>query len=137
MRITNSTSPIDIAVSGIRAQNKSIEVISSNVANSRTLDAGNGQPYRKLDAMLRVDDSNGDGIGGVQIEDLLPSQSDFPRVLDPGNPKADAQGYISMPNVDIPTEMMNLNIASRAYQANAAVLKRYQNMVEVSLELLR
>ena len=42
-----------------------------------------------------------------------------------------------MPNVDIPIEMMNLNIASRAYQANAAVLKRYQAMVDVSLELLR
>jgi flagellar basal-body rod protein FlgC len=137
MQVNNIKSPIDIAVSGLKAQNKNIEVISSNVANSRTTDAGNAQPYRRVEAILKVDDSNNDGIGGVTLEEILPDMSDFTKVLDPGNPKADAQGYVSMPNIDIPTEMMNLNIASRAYQANAAVLKRYQTMVDVSLELLR
>jgi len=137
MRVNNITSPIDIAVSGLKAQNKNIEVISSNVANSRTLDAGNGQPYRRVEVVLQAENPNGDGIGGVKLEELLPDQSNFARVLDPGNPMADAQGYVSMPNIDVPTEMMNLNIASRAYQANAAVLKRYQMMVDVSLELLR
>lgn len=137
MQIGNIKSPIDIAVSGLKAQNKSIEIISSNVANARTLDSANGQPYRRLEAVLAADDSDGDGIGGVKLEEVLPDKSDFNRILDPGNPKADAQGYISMPNVDVPMEMMNLTIASRAYQANAAVLKRYQNMVDTSLELLR
>lgn len=137
MRVNTITSPLDIAVSGLKAQNKSIEVISSNVANSRTIDAGNGQPYRRVEAILQADNLNGDGIGGVKLDEILPDQSDFMKVLDAGNPKADAQGYVSMPNIDIPTEMMNLNIASRAYQANAAVLKRYQMMVDVSLELLR
>jgi flagellar basal body rod protein FlgC len=42
-----------------------------------------------------------------------------------------------MPNVNWPTEMINLNGASRAYQANAAILKRYQTMIESSLELLK
>jgi flagellar basal-body rod protein FlgC len=137
MKVNTITSPLDIAISGLKAQNKSIEVISSNVANSRTLDAGNGQPYRRVEAILKAENSNGDGIGGVTFDELLPDKSDFEKVLDPGNPKADAHGYVSMPNIDIPTEMMNLNIASRAYQANAAVLKRYQMMVDVSLELLR
>jgi flagellar basal-body rod protein FlgC len=137
MQVNNITSPIDIAVSGLKAQNKSIEVISSNVANSRTLDAGNGQPYRRVEAVLKAENLNDDGIGGVKLDEILPDQSDFAKILDPGNPMADAQGYVSMPNIDIPIEMMNLNIASRAYQANAAVLKRYQTMVDVSLELLR
>ena len=137
MQVNKITSPLDIAVSGLKAQNRSIEVISSNVANSRTLDAGNGQPYRRVQAILKADNSNGDGIGGVNLEEILPDKSNFLRTLDPGNPMADAQGYVSMPNIDVPTEMMNLNIASRAYQANAAVLKRYQTMVDVSLELLR
>ena len=121
MQVNNITSPLDIAVSGLKAQNKNIEAISSNVANSRTLDAGNGQPYRRVQAILQADDANGDGIGGVKLEELLPDQSNFTKTLDPGNPMADAQGYVSMPNIDIPTEMMNLNIASRAYQAKAAV----------------
>jgi flagellar basal-body rod protein FlgC len=137
MQVNNVTSPIDIAVSGLKAQGKSIEVISSNVANARTLDAGAGQPYRRLETVLGADDPDGDGIGGVKLEEVLADRSDFYRILDPGNPKADAQGYVSMPNVDIPVEMMNLTLASKAYQANAAVLKRYQAMVEASLELLR
>ncbi len=63
--------------------------------------------------------------------------SDFPKKLDPGHPEADEHGYVTMPNVNLPIEMMNLTIAMRAYQANAAILKRYQTMVETTLELLR
>jgi flagellar basal-body rod protein FlgC len=63
--------------------------------------------------------------------------NDFLRVYDPGNPQADTDGYVAMPNVNLPVEMINLNIATRVYQVNVAVLKRYQRMVENTLELLR
>ena len=63
--------------------------------------------------------------------------SNFQKIFDPGNPYADESGYVAMPNVKLPIEMMNLTIATRAYQANAAILKRYQQMVETTLELLR
>jgi len=109
-------------------------VISSNVANARTTDAGKGEPYRRLIAALKTDD---DGISGVSIDKIVKDMSDFQRILDPGNPNADEQGYVEMPNVNLPIEMMNLTIATRAYQANAAILKRYQQMVETALELLR
>ncbi|OHB56494.1 MAG: flagellar basal body rod protein FlgC [Planctomycetes bacterium GWF2_50_10] len=132
----NSVGPLDIAVSGLKAQGRSMEVISSNVANSRTNNAGNGQPYRRLEAVLKSDSKPGE-VGTVSLADVLPDKSDFYRILDPGSPNSDSQGYVSMPNVDLPIEMMNLQIASRAYQANAAVLKRYQQMVDTSLELLR
>ena len=134
MEINNSFGPIDIAISGMRAQGKNMEVISSNVANARTTNAGNGQPYRRLEAMLKT---NGEGIGGVDIEEITTDMSDFETILDPGNPAADAQGYVRMPNVNLPIEMINLTIATRSYQANAATLKRYQQMVETTLELLR
>lgn len=134
MEVNNTFGPIDIAVSGLRAQGKQMEVISSNVANARTADAGNGQPYRRLEAVFEAGD---DGMGGVNIYKILADTGDFPRVFDPGNPQADEQGYVAMPNVNLPVEMMNLTVATRAYQANAAVLKRYQQMVETALELLR
>jgi flagellar basal-body rod protein FlgC len=134
MEIDNTFGPIDIAISGMRAQGKHMEVISSNVANARTTDVGNGEPYRRLKTMLKADD---DGIGGVSLDEIVPDMSDFPKILDPGNPNADEHGYVTMPNVNLPFEMINLNMAMRAYQANAAVLKRYQQMVETTLELLR
>lgn len=134
MDINDTFSPIDIAVSGLRAQKKNMEVISSNVANARTTDAGKGEPYRRLDAVFKTD---GDGISSVTVEDIVKDMGDFQKVFDPGNPSADEHGYVAMPNVKLPVEMMNLNIATRAYQANAAILKRYQQMVETTLELLR
>ena len=125
--------PIDITISGLRAQGKQMEIISSNVANARTTDAGKGEPYRRLEAAFK---SDGD-IEGVKLDRILTDMSDFLKVFDPGNPHADKDGYVAMPNVNLPVEMMNLNIATRMYQANVAVLRRYQQMVETTLELLR
>ena len=134
MEVNTGFSPIDIAISGLRAQSKRMEVISSNVANAQSTDNGNGQPYRRLEAVFKTD---GDGLGGVVLDELAEDMSDFMRILKPGHPDADAQGYVTMPNVRLPIEMMNLSIAARTYQANAAVLKRYQQMVETALELLK
>ncbi len=134
MEINTGFGPIDIAISGLRAGSKRMEVISSNVANAQSTDNGNGQPYRRLEAVFKTD---GDGLGGVILDELAEDMSDFLRIRKPGHPDADAQGYVTMPNVKVPIEMMNLSIAARAYQANAAVLRRYQQMVETTLELLR
>ncbi len=134
MTVDKVFGPIDISVSGMRAHDQSMEVISSNIANARTIDAGQGKPYRRLEALLR---SENEGVSGVVVDNVVPDMSALQRIYDPGNPKADATGYITMPNVQLPVEMMNLGVASRAYQANAAILKRYQKMVETTLELLR
>jgi flagellar basal-body rod protein FlgC len=134
MKVGNTFGPIDIAVSGLRAQNKQMEVISSNIANARTTDAGKGEPYRRLEAVFKTQT---DEIGGVEIGRIEKDMSSFDSVLDPGNPKADKNGYVQMPNVSLPVEMMSMSLATRTYQANAAVLKRYQQMVEATLELLR
>ena len=134
MKVENVFGPIDIAVSGLRAQNKQMEIISSNIANARTTDAGKGEPYRRLEAVFKTQK---DEISGVEVGRIEKDMSDFDSVLDPGNPKADKNGYVQMPNVSLPVEMMNMSLATRTYQANAAILKRYQQMVETTLELLR
>lgn len=129
----NMFGTIDIATSGLQAYNRQMEVIGSNMANIQTTDAGNGEPYRRLVAKFKA----AEDTAGVQIDELAKDQSPFKRVLMPGHPQADENGYVAMPNIDWPTEMISLNTASRAYQANAAILKRYQRMVESSLELLK
>ena len=134
MEVNSSFGPIDIALSGMRAQNKSIGVISSNVANAQSTDGGDGSPYRRLEAIFKA---AGDEFGGVTLDEIAADMSELPRILKPGHPDADKQGYVAMPNVDLPIEMINLTMAARAYQANVAVMKRYQRMVETTLELLR
>lgn len=132
---SNMFDTIDIAISGLKAHGKQMEVIGSNLVNSRTTDTGSGQPYRRLEAMLKTQT---EGITGVEVSDIIEDKSEFQRVpASPGDPRADKDGYILMPNVNLSNEMINLNLASRAYQANAAILKRYQKMVESSLELLK
>jgi flagellar basal-body rod protein FlgC len=133
MKIDNSFGPIDIAISGIRTQGRQMKEITSNIANARTSDAGNGEPYRRHEATFKTDDD----LGGVKIDEIVTDMSDFLKVLDPGNPMADENGYVAMPNVSLPVEMINMNIATKMYQANVAVLKRYQQMLETTLELLR
>lgn len=134
MSVENAFSSVDIAVSGMRAQNAQMEIVSSNIANARTLDNGKGQPYRRLEMVLKAQN---EGVSGVAVDQIVEDDSAMQRILDPGNPMADAAGYVSMPNVQLPVEMMNMSIATRAYQANAAILRRYQRMVETTLELLR
>ena len=134
MKINNNLSPIDIAMSGLRAQNKNMKAISSNIANMRTTDAGNGEPYRRIEAKMRA--ANG-GISCVEVEEMAADMSSFKDMLDPGHPDADANGHVKMPNVNLPMELINMNTAKKLYQANAAVMKRYQQMAETTLELLR
>lgn len=135
MEINNSFSPIDIALSGLHAQSKNLEIISSNIANAQSVDSSSGEPYRRLEVVFKADDE--DGVGGVLIDEIITDMSNFNQIYRPGHPKADEQGYLRVANVNLPVEMINLNMATRAYQANAAILKRYQRMVETSLELLR
>lgn len=134
MEVNTGFGPLDIAISGMRAGSKRMEVISSNVANARSTDDGTGEPYRRLETVFKTD---GDGLGGVTLDEVAEDMSDFQQILKPGHPNADAQGYVTMPNVYVATEMMNLRVATRVYQANVAILKRYQQMVNTTLELLR
>jgi len=134
MNVPNVFGPVDIAVSGMQAHAKHMEVISSNIANARTADAGDGKPYQRLETIFRAE---GKGPSSVTVDDIVPDNSPPQQLYDPGNPKADSSGYVTLPNVQLPVEMMNLNVATRAYQASAAVLRRYQRMVETTLELLR
>jgi len=125
---------VDIAASGLRAQSLRLNLIAGNIANAQTTHTVTGEPYRRRDVVLQT---TGDGLGGVMVLNIQRDESNFRQVLMPGHPDADKDGFVQMPNVDLPVEMMNLTIASRAYQANVAVLKRYQDMVETTVELLR
>lgn len=134
MSVDNISPMVDIAVSGLRAQSLRLNLISANIANAETTRTETGQPYRRQDVVLRTTPKN---LGGVTVVNIARDQSAFRSVLIPGHPDADKQGYVQMPNVQLPVEMMNMVFASRAYQANVAVLKRYQDMVEATIELLR
>jgi len=124
---------IDVSVSGLKAQDRRLRLIANNIANARTTRTSSGAPYRRKDVAFsaRVDEA-----GGVDVGEVVEDDAPFKRVYDPGHPDAQ-NGFVLYPNIDVPTEMVNMMSASRAYQANLALMKRYMEMVNVSLELLR
>ena len=131
----NNIGSVDIAISGLRAESRRMDIIANNIANARTSRTETGQPYRRKELVVSTDD---DLLGGVKMEDIVSDKdSPFQHVLMPGHPDANDQGYVEMPNVSLPREMIDMVTASRAYQANAAILKRYQRNVDITLELLR
>jgi flagellar basal-body rod protein FlgC len=82
--------------------------------------------------------TEGNAFGGPEIKSISPDMSTgFKRLHQPGHPDADKNGFVNMPNVDLPVEMINLVSASRAYQANAAVMKRHQEVLEAAIALLK
>ncbi len=127
-------SPVDIAISGMRAESYRMQAISNNIANAYTTRGQDGQPYRRMEVVL----SSTDGMSGVTYAQAEPdTKTGFLRVHQPGHPDADGSGYVNMPNVQLPVEMMNMVMASRAYQAGAAVMKKHQEIMDVAVELLK
>ncbi len=135
MSIKGVPSSVDIAIAGLRVESARMNVIAGNIANSKTTRTPSGQPYRRQQVVLST---GGKGFGGPTIENISPDMATaFKRVHQPGHPHADKNGDVLMPNVDLPVEMINLLAASRAYQANAAVMKRHQEIVEAAIALLK
>ena len=131
-----------ISGSGMSAERYRMEVIANNIANAQSTKSANGGPFRRQDVVFsEVLGASGRGglpsLGGVQAVELVEDPSELPRFHMPGHPDADAEGYVTMPNVHLPIEMVNLLTASRAYEANLRAAQTFRTMNEQALTLLR
>jgi len=130
---TPTSGTMGIAMSGMRAQTSSMKVIANNIANAMTTRTVAGTPYQRQHVVT----ASGRGLIGVESSQVVRDGSAFKDVYMPGHPDANATGYVKMPNVDLPVEMMSMVTASRMYQANAAVMKRHMEGLDQTLELLK
>jgi len=141
---------LEISASGLTAERLRMDVTAENLANAQTTRGANGQPYRRKEVILQEAPGSfgatlsaviGGGAntngGGVHVAGIVEDQTPLKRIYDPGHPDADAQGYVSMPNVDTVTEMVDLISASRAYEANVTAMQAAKQMFSRTLELLR
>ena len=138
---------LDISASGLIAERTRMDVTSQNLANAQS------SGYRRQDVVVRQAGGGfasvlGQAIGagtpagggtarGVEVQEVVTDQSPQRRVYDPGHPDADAQGYVSLPNVNAVSEMTDLISASRAYEANVTAMNTAKQMFSKTLELLR
>ena len=118
---------LDVSGSGLSAERLRMDVTAENLANAQTTKGANGQPYKRKEVVLQEIGGGGFGaalagamgtgaqsssVGGVQVAGIVEDQTPAKQVYDPGHPDANAQGYVSMPNVDPVTEMVDLITAS-------------------------
>lgn len=132
------------SASALDAQRTRLEVAVSNLANAESTRGPDGQPYRRRDVVLQTDsvDSFDAVLGnasavGVKVAGIVEDQTAFKRRYEPSHPDADADGYVSMPNVEVPEEMVDMLGAARAYQANLTAIGLVRDTITRALDLGR
>jgi flagellar basal-body rod protein FlgC len=132
------------AASALAVERTRIEVAVSNIANAESTRGLDGQPYRRRDVVLSTDPvvSFDRVLGeasatGVKVSSIVEDQAPYRKRYEPSHPDADADGYVSLPNVDTSAEMVDMLGAARAYQANLTAIGLIKEMVAKALELGR
>src|SRR5688500_3155069 len=135
---------ISASASALNVERTRIEIAVSNIANAESTRGLDGQPYRRRDVVLAEDsvDSFDRVLGrasasGVKVAGIVEDSAPYRRRYEPSPPDADGEGYVSLPNVDTSTEMVDMLGAARAYQANLAAIGLIKEMVAKALELGR
>jgi len=133
-----------ISSSGLTAERLRMDTISANVANATTTRGENGQPYIRKIAVFQenlqqeFDKTTGTfktDFQGVKAVGIVNDASPLKRVYDPSHPDADAEGYVTMPNVNILNEMADMIASSRAYEANVSSINAQKSMFSKALEI--
>jgi len=132
--------------SGLSAQRLRMNLISGNLANANTTRTAEGGPYRRREAVFAAGPEGASfgellekqrrlSLPHVKVVDIFTDQSQPIRKFDPRHPDADAQGYVSLPNINVMEEMVNLISATRSYEANIAAIRSAKDMALKALEI--
>lgn len=123
---------MQIAASGLTAQRFRMDVIASNLANVDTTRTPQGGPFRREMAVFQARQGS---VPGVEVVGIKQDPSPFRRIYDPGNPDADASGYVSMPNINPVMEMTDMISASRSYEANITAIQAFKGMAQKAMDI--
>jgi flagellar basal-body rod protein FlgC len=138
------SSAINASASALDAQRTRMEVAVSNMANAESTKSANGQPYRRREVVLESQSPFEAGFNqhvtqavGVRVSAVLEDQSEFTKRHEPSHPDADADGNVSVPNVQVPEEMVDMLGAARAYQANLTAIGLIRDTIQRALDLAK
>lgn len=135
-----------ISGTGLAAQRAKINVVTDNLANAETTRSAEGGPYRRKMVVFEEAPVSKDfkatladeekQANGVVVSETVRSQEDYRLVHNPTHPDADPlTGYVAMPNVDTMTELADMMVARRAYDANVTAMSNTKSMILKALEI--
>lgn len=136
---------MEVSATALAAQRVRMNLIAENLANAEVTRTPSGQPYRRKGVVLGSRDAStfdhllnaGRVPGGVEVLQVVESQTPPNLVYNPSHPDADTKGYVTMPNINPVMEMVDLISASRAYEANVTAIQIAKSMVTKTLEIGR
>ena len=127
-----------ISGSGMQAQSTRMRVVSENLANAQSTGRTPGaDPYRRKTVTFAEEMDRAMGAPTVVVKDIGSDRSPFSVSHDPGNPAADADGNVKMPNVNVLIELSDLRQANRTYSANVEAITQARSMLTMNIDLLR
>jgi flagellar basal-body rod protein FlgC len=126
----------DVSGSAISAQSQRLNVVASNLANAESVAGPDGQPYKARQVIFQTQMFGADPTSaGVAVSQVVEDNAAPRKVHDPQNPAADAEGYVTLPNVNPIEEMVNMISASRDYQTNVDVMNTAKSLLQKVLQL--
>jgi flagellar basal-body rod protein FlgC len=125
----------NVAGSAMSAQSQRLNVVASNIANADSTTSANGQVYKAKQVIFSAVPVDGDGSSGVKVQRVVEDTAPPRLVYDPKHPQADEKGYVSMPNVNVVEEMVNMISASRSYQTNVETMNTAKTMLLKTLTI--
>lgn len=131
-------SSLRIAGAGLEAQSVRLRVISENIANSQSTGTTPGaDPYTRQTVSFESELDRATGLSLVRVKSIGLDDSGFKIEHDPGDPAADENGFVKMPNVDVLTELADMREANRTYEANLQVAKQSADLLSMTVNLLK
>jgi flagellar basal-body rod protein FlgC len=129
---------LQIAAAGMKAQDDRLRIVAENLANAdSTAGTPGGKPYQRKTITFKNVLDKELGTEMVKVDKRGVDSSDFQKKFDPGHPAADEQGYVLYPNVSPIVEMVDMQEARRAYEANLNVVTVSKTMLSQTIDLLR
>ena len=126
----------DVAGSALAAQTQRLSAVASNIANADSVAGPDGKVYRAKQVVFQsVPPPSGDGPSGVQVSGVIEDAGEPKMVFDPKHPLADGSGYVTMPNVNVVEEMVNMMSASRSYQTNVEIMNTAKTLLLKTLTI--
>jgi flagellar basal-body rod protein FlgC len=125
----------NISGSAMTAQAQRLNTVASNLANADSTTGPDGKPYRGKQVVFRAIPMGGNAGAGVKVSSVVEDASPMKTVYDPKHPMADAQGYVTLPNVNVVDEMVNMISASRSYQNNVEVMNASKTLLLKTLTI--
>ncbi len=129
-----------VSASALDAQRGRMNTIASNMANIHSTQTESGGPYKRKDVVfstLPIESDKSSALEGVQVVQVVDSQDPFKKIFDPGHPDADKDGFVSLPNINMMEEMVNMMMAVKAYEANVTAFNMSKTMFLKALEIGR